>query len=58
VWLESASPNPGYTVKVEKTGPSSVEVEFRSETYEGELHAEWRDGVLDVDIEQHAEGEE
>lgn len=62
VYLASASPNLGYEVKVEKTGPESVEVEFVStgETpyYEGELHAEWRDGELDVDIEERFSDED
>jgi hypothetical protein len=54
VELVSALPNIGYVAKVEKDGPEAVEVKFENadETYEGELHAEWRDGMVDVDIDE------
>jgi hypothetical protein len=44
----------GFVAEVEKSGPESVEVKFENEaeTYEGELHAEWRDGMLEVDIDE------
>lgn len=49
VELLGATPNPGFSVEVEKAGPSSVEVEFKGSHYEASFHAEWRDGHLDVD---------
>jgi hypothetical protein len=47
----------GFVAEVEKSGPESVEVKFENEaeTYEGELHAEWRDGRLEVDIDESGE---
>jgi hypothetical protein len=52
VFLVSAVPKSGFIVEVEKSGPESVEVDFEGESYDGELHAEWRDGRLDVDVEE------
>lgn len=56
VEVVSAVPNSGYEVSIDQKSPASVEVEFEAvdpdNRYEGELHAEWRDGDLVVEIEE------
>jgi hypothetical protein len=56
VYLDGAGANPGFVVEAEQTGPNKVEVEFRSETHESELHAAWEDNGLDVQISESSEG--
>lgn len=51
VHLVDAAPNAGFSMDVEKDGPSKVEVEFNGEGYEGKFKADMEDGTLDVDIE-------
>ena len=58
VALIAAIPNDGFTAEVKQSGPSKVEVEFNSLGHESKYRAEVRDGVLDIDIEEHEEHEE
>lgn len=54
VRLVAARPAPGYRVEVEMAGPPEVEVEFESETTEAksDVRARWRNGALEVTVEE------
>lgn len=51
VYLESASPRPGWTVKVENQGPEEVVVVFKGEEQETQFVAKFDDGRLKIKIE-------
>jgi HSP20 family molecular chaperone IbpA len=53
VWLVAAVPAAGYSVEVEKSGPEKVEVEFKSGDGESSFQAEFENGVLEVEIDDH-----
>ena len=55
VSLISAVPASGFTAEVDKAGPSSVEVEFKSANHESKYHAEVNGGVLDIQTEEDAD---
>lgn len=55
VVLQSAAPNPGFSVEVKKGGPPDVEVEFEGESAKYEVKAKWSDGQLSVESDQEAE---
>lgn len=56
VELVSTSPNAGVTVDVKDSGPDTVEVRFRSDSRDCEVHVENRGGELWTDIENDVEG--
>ena len=55
VAYQAATAAAGFHVEIEKLGPPKVEVKFESESMEIEVHAEWRDGDLDVEVSESAE---
>jgi hypothetical protein len=52
VRLQGAVPAPGYEADIDHEGPDEVRVTFDGDEHETEFRARWRDGQLDVDIEQ------
>lgn len=57
VWFEGATPAPGFGVEVENSGPEEVVVEFHSVDHESQFRARFKDGALDIDIDEEG-GEE
>ena len=55
VVLQAASPAPGFSAEVEKSGPPKVEVEFESADTKIEVKAEWEDGDLVVEVSESDE---
>lgn len=51
VFLQAATPAPGFQVEVDSSGPDDVEVEFESEEVKVEFHAEWIDGRLEIEVD-------
>lgn len=58
VILETAVPKPGFQTDIEKAGPPGVEVDFESSSLKVAIKAEWKDGRLDVEIEEEPHGED
>lgn len=52
VLLQTATPAAGYRAEIDKTGPDTVEVEFESDEAKYEVKVEWKDGALDVEIDE------
>lgn len=50
VRLESATPNPGYAMEIDKRGPDEVRVEFEGQDDDFEVRVRWNDGALDVEV--------
>ena len=50
--LVQASPATGFTAEVNSSGPSTVDVRFRSDDHESRVRAEWRNGRPDVRREE------
>lgn len=50
--LVDAGPYAGFSMKIEKTGPDEVEVEFEGESYEATFRARIVAGVLDVSVSE------
>jgi hypothetical protein len=55
VVLQTATPAAGFQADVENPGPPKVEVEFESEARKVEIQAEWKDGNLDVKVDESDE---
>jgi hypothetical protein len=51
----NAVPKAGFSVEVEKSGPKEVEVKFESADHQSEFRARWKDGELDIDIDEESE---
>ena len=51
----NAVPKAGFSVEVEKSGPKEVEVKFESADHQSEFRAGWKDGELDIDIDEESE---
>ncbi|CAN5859412.1 hypothetical protein BH23ACT5_BH23ACT5_11410 [soil metagenome] len=51
VRLESASPAPGYSTEIDKSGLDEVRVEFEGATESVEVRVRWRGGHLETDID-------
>ena len=51
----NAVPKAGFSVEVEKSGPTEVEVKFESADHQSEFRARWNDGELDIDIDEESE---
>jgi hypothetical protein len=47
----AASPNPGFVMVQESTGPDEVEVEFVGEDDQWRIRARCRDGVIDGEVD-------
>ncbi len=58
VELVAASPEPGFTMRVESRDGNRVKVEFVSAGHESEFEARWNDGEFEIDIEEHTEGDD
>jgi hypothetical protein len=58
VSLESASPQSGWTVSVEDTGPEKVVVTFKGSEHETTFKAEMDHGEVRIRIEEDEGGEE
>lgn len=58
VILDGAGANAGYTMDVDESGPTEVEVEFRSEDHRSRFSAEWEDGELEVEIKEEGDEED
>ena len=52
VALETAIPLPGFQVELDKTGPDAVDVEFEGEGGRFRFRAEWKDGGLDIEVDE------
>jgi hypothetical protein len=52
VYLVAAVPQSGFQVEVEKSGPSKVDVRYRSEDHTSRFKAEWEKGELEVETEE------
>ncbi|MCH8992789.1 MAG: hypothetical protein IIA44_13720 [Acidobacteria bacterium] len=52
--LVSAFPFGGFSVEIDKAGPEEVRVEFESSDHESSFRARWKDGELDIDIEEES----
>lgn len=52
VVLQTATPAAGFQAEVEDAGPPEVEVDFESESTKVEVNAEWKDGELDIEVEE------
>ncbi|MCL1693752.1 MAG: hypothetical protein M3096_08720 [Actinomycetia bacterium] len=52
VRLAGASPNPGFAMEVESSGPEKVEVEFRSGDYESHFTGKFVDGRFEPSINE------
>ncbi|MCP3975075.1 MAG: hypothetical protein GY720_11355 [bacterium] len=55
VFLAGSVPSPGFSIDVKKDGPESVVIEFESDSHESKLHAEVKDGELDIETEEDEE---
>lgn len=51
VELQAATPASGFTVEVDDSGPTRVRVEFESDDADIRVEARWRDGELEVTVE-------
>lgn len=52
--LVSAFPFGGFSVEVDEAGPEEVGVEFESSDHESSFRARWKDGELDIDIDEES----
>ena len=52
VELVTATPKSGFVTEVEEAGPPRVRVEFSSDDTEFEIRVEWKNGELDIDIDE------
>ena len=50
----NAVPEAGFSVEIDKAGPEEVRVEFESSDHESSFRARWKDGELDIDIEEES----
>ncbi|MCH7844209.1 MAG: hypothetical protein IH850_00050 [Acidobacteria bacterium] len=50
----NAVPKAGFSVEIDKAGPEEVRVEFESSDHESSFRARWKDGELDIDIEEES----
>ncbi len=55
VRLAGASPKPGFTMEVEKSGPEKVEVEFHNDDRESHFSAKFEDGHFEPSISESDE---
>jgi polyisoprenoid-binding protein YceI len=55
VYLVAATPKAGFSVEIDKVGPEEVRVEFESSDRESSFRARWKDGELDIDIDEESE---
>lgn len=55
VFLVSAVPKAGFATDIDSTGPTNVDVDFRSEGHRSKFDAEWQGGQLKVDIDEEPE---
>lgn len=53
VELQAATPAPGFAVEIDDEGPPRVRVEFDSEDLEVRIEVRWRDGSLDIDMDEN-----
>ncbi|MDH3463578.1 MAG: hypothetical protein OEM32_08140 [Acidimicrobiia bacterium] len=51
VYYQSASPAIGYSAEIEETGPENVRVGFEGDDHEVSVRVEWKNGMLDIEIE-------
>ncbi len=54
VYLVGATPKAGFSVEIDKAGPEEVRVEFESSDHESSFRARWKDGELDIDLEEES----
>lgn len=52
VRLESATPNPGFSMEVRETGPDEVRVEFSRVEESYEVRVRWDEGELDIQVSE------
>jgi hypothetical protein len=57
VTLDGAGPNAGFTMDIDASGPSEVDVDFRNEDHRSNFKAEWENGKLEVDVDEEPEGD-
>ncbi len=55
VVLLTATPEAGFRVEIEYSGPPEVEVDFESDTLKVEYRARWEDGELDIEVKESDE---
>jgi hypothetical protein len=51
VRLDSATPAPGFTMEIDKSGPDEVRVEFEGEDDSYEVRVRWENGVLTTETD-------
>ena len=51
VELQAATPASGFSVEIDDSGPTRVRVEFESDDADIRVEARWRDGELEVTVE-------
>ncbi len=52
VRLESATPNPGFSMEIRDTGPDEVRVEFSQVEESYEVRVRWDEGELDIQVSE------
>jgi hypothetical protein len=55
VGLVAAVPAAGFSIEIEESGPGEVEIEFESSGHESSFRARWKDGELDIKIDEEPE---
>jgi len=51
VELQAATPASGFSAEIDDSGPTRVRVEFESDDADIRVEARWRDGELEVTVE-------
>ncbi len=52
VGLVAAVPSAGFSAEIEESGPEEVEIDFKSSDHKSSFQARWKDGELDVKIDE------
>ena len=55
VGLVAAVPAAGFSTEIEHSGPGEVEIEFESSGHKSSFRARWKDGELDIKIDEEPE---
>jgi hypothetical protein len=51
--LQTATPASGFGVEIDDAGPEKLRVEFKNDSIEYRVEAEWIDGSLVVEVTEH-----
>lgn len=55
VGLVAAVPTAGFSAEIDESGPGEVEIEFESSDHQSSFRARWKDGALDIEIDEEPE---